>query len=185
MRLGEAFRELWRSGAGKGGLLLLLLLFAGALYVLATYPLDFGDRTWSNPNRWVDNPKAAAPIWMNRLNATPLPEHQILSIGEPTETKEARAGRIETYRIPFTYNFTEPPTFLAVTLADVTYKERPPLISLSLARPDGNEVRLLRHAVRGPREGETGPLPPSPATTNWWCKQLFAMLMISWANSAL
>jgi peptide/nickel transport system permease protein len=157
MRLGEAFRELWRSGAGKGGVLLLLLLFAGAIYVIATYPLDFGDRTWSNPNRWVDNPKAAAPIWMNRLNATPLPEHQILTLGEPTETKEARAGRIETYRIPFTYNFTEPPTFLAVTIADVTYKERPPLISVSLARPDGNEVRLLRHAVRGPREGETGP----------------------------
>lgn len=157
MRVGDAVRELWRSGAGKGGVFLLVLLFAGAFYVLATYPLDYGKRIWSNPNVWVDNPKAAAPIWLNRLRAVPLPEHQIFTLGEPTETKEARAGRIETYRIPFTYAYTDPPTFLAVTLADVTYQERPPLIALSLVRPDGKEVRLLRHAVRGPREGETGP----------------------------
>lgn len=157
MRLGDALRELWRSGAGKGGVLLLVLLFAGAFYVLVTYPLDYGTRLWSNPNVWVDNPKAAAPIWMNRLWATPLPEHQRLAIGEPTEVKEARAGRIETYRIPFSYDYADPPTFLAVTLADISYAERPPLLSISLLRPDGNEVRLLRHAVRGPREGERGP----------------------------
>lgn len=157
MRLGDAFRELWRSDAGKGGILLLLLLFAGAIYVLTTYPLDYGDRTWSNPNVWVDNPKAAAPVWMNRLRTTPLPAHQRFAIGEPDEVREARAGRVETYRIPFSYPYAEPPTFLAVTLADIFYTERPPLIAVSLLRPDGNEVRLLRHAVRGPREGETGP----------------------------
>ena len=157
MRLGDAIRELWRSGAGKGGVLLLVLLFVGAGYVLATYPLDYGDRAWSNPTVWVDNPKAAAPLWMNRLNPVPLPEHQILNIGEPTEVKEARAGRLETYRIPFSYPYADPPTFLAVTLAAVTYVERPPLISLSLVRPDGSEIRLLRHAVRGAREGEIGP----------------------------
>lgn len=157
MRFGAVVRELWRSGAGKGGLFLLLVLFAGAAYVLATYPLDYGKRLWSNPTAWVDNPKAAAPVWLNRLRRTPLPEHQILTLGEPTAVKEARAGRIATYRIPFTYTYADPPTFLAVTLADVTYKARPPLISLSLVRPDGNEVRLLRHAVRGPRDGESGP----------------------------
>lgn len=157
MRLGEALRELWRSGAGKGGVLLLILLFVGAFYVLTTYPLDYGKRTWSNPTVWVDNPKAAAPVWLNALRTTPLPAHQRFAIGEPEEVREARAGRIETYRIPFTYDYTAPPTFLAVTLADVIYAERPPLISVSLLRPDGNEVRLLRHAVRGPREGETGP----------------------------
>lgn len=157
MRFGDVVRELGRSGAGKGGLLLLLLLLVGAGYVLATYPLDYGKRAWSNPHVWVDNPKAAAPLWINRLRTDPLPEHQIFTIGEPMATKAARAGRIETYRMPFTYAYTTPPTFLAVTIANVTYQERPPLITLSLLRPDGNEVRLLRHAVRGPRDGEIGP----------------------------
>ncbi|MEZ4864367.1 MAG: ABC transporter permease [Caldilineaceae bacterium] len=157
MRLSEALRELWRSGAGKGGVLLLVALFAGAAYVLTTYPLDYGDRLWSNPNVWVDNPKAAAPVWTNRWREEPLPEHLRLMTGEPTEVREARAGRVETYRLPFAYPYTTPPTFLAVTLEDITYVERPPLIAVSLVRPDGNEVRLLRHAARGPREDEKGP----------------------------
>ena len=157
MTLGGAVRELWRSGAGKGGVLLLVLLFVGAGYVLATYPLDFGNRLWSNPTRWVDNPKAVAPTWSNLWRAEPLPQHLILDTTEATEIKEARAGRIENYVIPFTYNYTTPPTFLAVTLQQITYVERPPLIALSLIRPDGNEVRLLRHGVRGPRENEKGP----------------------------
>lgn len=135
----------------------MLLLFVGAGYVLATYPLDFGDRLWSNPTRWVDNPKAVPPIWSNGWRREALPPHLILESGEPTEVKEARAGRIETYTIPFTYAYTTPPTFLAVTLQQITYAERPPLIAISLIRPDGNEVRLLRHGVRGPRAGETGP----------------------------
>ena len=157
MRLRDAVRELWRSGAGKGGLLFLVLLLVGAGYVLATYPLDYGKRAWSNPMAWVDNPKAAAPSWINRFRSSPLPEHQRFTLGEPTATKAARAGRIETYRMPFTYVYTTAPTFLAVTIADVTYQDRPPLIALSLVRPDGHEVRLLRHAVRGPRDGEQGP----------------------------
>ncbi len=138
-------------------MLLLVLLFVGAGYVLATYPLDFGNRLWSNPTRWVDNPKAVAPTWSNLWRSEPLPQHLILDTTEPTEIKEARAGRIENYVIPFTYNYTTPPTFLAVTLQQITYVERPPLIALSLIRPDGNEVRLLRHGVRGPREDEKGP----------------------------
>ena len=75
MTLGGAVRELWRSGAGKGGVLLLVLLFVGAGYVLATYPLDFGNRLWSNPTRWVDNPKAVAPTWSNLWRTEPLPQH--------------------------------------------------------------------------------------------------------------
>lgn len=157
MQLTEAIRELWRSWVGKGGVLLLITLFAGAGYVLATYPLDYGDRIWSNPNVWVDNPKAAAPVWTNLWRNDPEPVHLILTAGEPDSVREAAAGKLETYRLPFRFDYTHPPSFLAITLGNVIYAERPPLINISLLRPDGREVRLLRHAVRGPREGEEGP----------------------------
>ncbi|MCB0182997.1 MAG: hypothetical protein KDE31_01970, partial [Caldilineaceae bacterium] len=157
MQLTEAIRELWRSWVGKGGLLLLITLFVGAGYVLATYPLDYGDRTWSNPTIWVDNPKAAAPTWTNLWRREPEPEHLVLIAGEPDEVREACSGKLETYRLPFLYDYAQDPSFLAITLGDVTYAERPPLINVSLLRPDGKEIRLLRHAVRGPREGEQGP----------------------------
>ncbi|MCB0110105.1 MAG: hypothetical protein KDE53_29485, partial [Caldilineaceae bacterium] len=157
MQLNEAIRELWRSWVGKAGLVLLITLFVGAGYVLATYPLDYGDRTWSNPTIWVDNPKAAAPTWTNLWRREPEPEHLVLTAGAPDEVREATAGKLETYRLAFFYDYAQPPTFLAITLGDVLYAERPPLINVSLLRPDGKEVRLLRHAVRGPREGEQGP----------------------------
>ncbi|MCB0124485.1 MAG: hypothetical protein KDE58_19650, partial [Caldilineaceae bacterium] len=157
MQLTEAIRELWRSWVGKGGVLLLITLFAGAGYVLATYPLDYGDRIWSNPNVWVDNPKAAAPTWTNLWRDEPEPAHLVLTAGEPDNVREAAAGKLESYRLPFTFDYTQPPSFLAITLGNVSYAERPPLIDISLLRPDGRSVRLLRHAVRGPREGEVGP----------------------------
>ena len=55
MRTAEALRELLRSGAGQGGIALLVLLVAASIYVLTTYPLDFGTRQWSNPAAWADN----------------------------------------------------------------------------------------------------------------------------------
>jgi peptide/nickel transport system permease protein len=157
MRLREALRELWRSGAGKGGLALLLLLFAGSAYALDTFPLDYGTQQWSNPTVWADNPKAVPPQWTNRLRSQPLPVHQVFEATTPNETQEVRGGVVKTYRFPFAYPYQMPPSFLAVTLADVTYAERAPAVLVSLVRPDGKEVRLYRLAVRGPREGESGP----------------------------
>jgi peptide/nickel transport system permease protein len=157
VQVSDAIRELWRSWVGKGGVLLLIMLFAGAGYVLATYPLDYGDRIWSNPNVWVDNPKAAAPAWTNLWRAIAEPEHRVLTAGAPDDVREATAGKLETYRLPLSHDYAQPPTFLAITLGNVVYAERPPLINITLVRPDGKEVRLLRHAVRGPREGEVGP----------------------------
>ena len=157
MRLREAFRELLRSGAGIGGILLLLLLVIGSLYVLTTYPLDYGNRQWSNPTVWADNPKAVPPVWTNLWQKEPKVEHQIFAAATPDEVKEVKAGKVLTFRFPLTYTASAPPTFLSVNLGNVTYAEKAPLITVSMLRPDGKEMRIFRHAVRGPREGETGP----------------------------
>jgi peptide/nickel transport system permease protein len=157
MQLREALRELWRSGAGKGGVFLMILLVGGAVYSLIAFPADFGNRVWSNPTVWVDNPKAVPPVWVNRLRSEPLPEHLVLEAMEPTERQEVSGGLVLTYRFPFDYPYQNPPTFLALTLGDVTYAERAPAVLVSLVRPDGAEIHLYRHAVRGPREGEISP----------------------------
>ena len=157
MQLREAVRELMRSGVGRSGVALLALLCLGAAYVLITFPLDYGDQQWSNPTRWADFPKAAPPAWTNRLRARPLAAHRILEATAPTDTQALASGIVQTFRLPFDYPYTSPPTFLALALEDVTFAERAPAILVSLARPDGVEVRLFRHAVRGPREGEAAP----------------------------
>jgi peptide/nickel transport system permease protein len=130
---------------------------AGAIYVLAFYPLDYGERLWSNPTVWVDNPKAAPPVWIQQLGAANTVEHRTFAAQEPSEVITAKAGQAQVFRFAFDYPGARPPTFLAVTLGNITYAEKPPLITVSLLRPDGKELRLLRHAVRAPRQGESGP----------------------------
>ena len=63
--LKDAVRVLVGSTIGKAGLTLLAFLVAVSAYVLATYPLDFGTKEWSNPAVWADNPKAVPPVWLN------------------------------------------------------------------------------------------------------------------------
>jgi peptide/nickel transport system permease protein len=157
MRFDVTLKELWHSGVGKTGLLLLFLLFGASVYVLATFPLDFGPRSWSNPAVWADNPKAAPPTWSNLFRRDPAPEHRVYTAQQPDQIVQAAAGKALLYRFQFDYPFQKPPTFLAFTMGGVTYYGRPPLVTVILRRPDGLETTLYRHVPRGPREGETPP----------------------------
>lgn len=157
MRLTEAPRELLRSGAGRSGAALLLLLLITCLYVLVTYPLDFGSRLWSNPAAWADNPKAVPPAWVRLFERQPPVEHRVFQAQAPSEVIATPSGSVHLYHFRFSYPYSQAPTFISVTIGGVTYQQRPPLITVSLRRPDGLEVRLLRHVPRAPREGESAP----------------------------
>lgn len=157
MRLREALRELLRSNPGRAGLGLLILLLVGTGYVLLSFPLDFGTRLWSNPAVWADNPKAVPPSWTNYLRRRPRVEHRIFEARRPQETVETSTGRVAVYRFRFPYPYDDPPTFLALTLGEITFQRRPPLIAVTLRRPDGRQVRLYRHVPSGPRRGEEPP----------------------------
>jgi peptide/nickel transport system permease protein len=53
------FKDLLRSPAGLAGAVILVLFSLISLYVLVTFPLDYGTRYWSNPKYWEDYPKLA------------------------------------------------------------------------------------------------------------------------------
>ena len=154
VRLGEALRVLVGSTTGKAGIALLALLAGVSLYVLVTYPLDFGTQRWSNPAVWADNPKAVPPAWTNLFSARQHAVHTTLVATTPTE----RGPGTLVYRMPFDFPYDEFPTFVSFTLEGVTFERRSPFVTLSLARPDGATVRLLRHVVPGPRAGEEAPI---------------------------
>ena len=158
MRLADALRELVRSGTGRSGMGLLALLLAISLYVLASYPLDFGRSLWSNPAAWADNPKAVPPSWTNLWRRQPLAAHRTFETRHPTEVSSVADGEVHIFRFSFRHPYSEPPSFLALTLGEVTFSERPPVISVSLIRPDGRVVRLLRHVPRAPRADERPPV---------------------------
>ncbi len=153
-------RSLWRavlaSTAGKVGVALMLVLLGTSLLVLITFPLDFGPARWSNPAVWADYPKAVPPAWTALLGGDVV-EHQVLESSEPGETTERGDGRVEVYDLVFDQAADAAPTFLSFSLGPVTFSERPPALSVTLLRPDGTSVPLLRTTIRGPRPGEEPP----------------------------
>jgi len=157
MRTRRLLRELWSSLPGKAGLILLGLLILTSLYVLATYPVDFGSRRWSNPTLWADNPKAAPPVWTNALSRRKRAEHRVRGFSEPSRTESSERATELFFEMEIDYREDEAPTFLSLSVSDVLFHTRPPILTASLLRPDGTEVTLARHAFSAPRRSEEPP----------------------------
>ena len=149
MRGADVLRQLWRSGSGRAGVALLAFMTAVSVWVLFAFPANFGNRVWSNPSYWADNPKAVPPAWVGWLPGSRAVEHRVLDL-EP-------ADGTNIYEARWTHSGKRPPTFLSFSLGKMTFYERAPQYSVVLQRPDGKSVVLLRQVVRGPRPGETAP----------------------------
>lgn len=149
-------KEVLRTGVGRMGVAMAIILTVLAVWVVVTYPSDFGPKRWSDPSVWADYPKAAPPAWTTLLGGNRV-QHRILTATEPASVVTRGPAEIRTYAMPFTFNESEAPTFLSFRLGEVTYSGRPPSYSVVLVRPDGNEVALFRDTVTGPRPNETAP----------------------------
>ncbi|HEX77517.1 MAG TPA: ABC transporter permease [Dehalococcoidia bacterium] len=158
MRPQEAIRVLLSSGPGKAGIIFFLALAAVSLYAIVAYPLDFGLRFWNNPAIWADNPRNAPPAWSNTFTHLRRVEHTTFRATEPAAVIPGAGVETRLYTFDLDYRFEESPAFTSFSLRHLTYYSRPPLITLSLARPDGREMLLYRHAVRGPDPGESPPV---------------------------
>ncbi len=157
MRPGEALRVVLRSGSGRMGIGLLAVLVFVSLLVPFFYPLDFGLRFWNNPIAWADNPKAAPPAWTN-LVGDQAPRHRVFDAETPTQTVETGPAATRLYSFTFDHESESPPTFLSVSVGEVTFYDRPPVISMTLARPDGRAATILQEVVRGQRPDESPPI---------------------------
>jgi peptide/nickel transport system permease protein len=152
--LSEAWRLLRSSWAGRLGLVMFATLTLLSLWVLFTYPRDFGRSVWSSPAVWVDNPKNAPPAWTARFNGGTVQGSQTLD--GPTDTRDIAAGAVQTWAFPLDVG-ERPPASLSMTFTGIEYSGRPPALLVSLVRPDGAAVRLAAVSVPGPRPGETAP----------------------------
>ncbi|MGD8684640.1 MAG: ABC transporter permease [Chloroflexota bacterium] len=157
MRRRSLIREVLASTAGKIGLTLGIILVAASILVVLVVPWDFGPSRWSNPSVWADYPKAVPPAWTAVLTADQPVEHQVIEASEPSDSTEREEARVDVYDLVYEHVAAEAPTFLSFSLADVSYLGRPPSLSVTLLRPDGAQVPLLRTTIRGPRQGEEPP----------------------------
>jgi hypothetical protein len=127
-------RLLVASGVGKAGVALFVGMVLISIWVLATYPSNYGRVRWSSPAVWADNPKNAPPAWTNWLGGRREVVHTVVTGAEPSETRAIAAGEIRTYRFPLAFASDRAPTSLALTLNGVTFYGRPPAILATLIR---------------------------------------------------
>jgi len=158
MSISDSWRVFISSKVSKLGMAFLITIVVISLYVIATYPLDFGQRYWNNPTYWVDYPKGVPPAWVDYLTGENLPKHQVFNMQEPVRVLEYRQGVYSAvYSSEFTYLYDDFPSFLSFTIFNITYYDAPPLVVVSLERPDDSEVRVFTFYPSPPTAGETPP----------------------------
>ena len=157
MRISQVWKALHSSPIGLLGLLLLLAQVLVSLYVVSTFPEEFGARFWSNPVHWVDNPKAAPPEWVPGLRGRPFVRHWSTTLLEPSSSEERGNTILSNYPISYELTTIAIPEFLSLTVSHVQFVEKAPLLGLTLIRPDETRISMLRHAIKAPRDDEESP----------------------------
>ena len=152
-----AWRILIGSWSGRAGLLMFAVMIGISIYVIATYPRDFGSSLWSSPKAWADNPKTVAPKWTALWDENAV-ENQAATLSEPSGSTERGPATVFDYDWSINQSGSAFPTFLSTTIEGVTYTGRAPVIVVTLLRPDGGEIRLANLAVPAARDGETPPI---------------------------
>lgn len=148
-------REFFKSPAGVAGLSILLLFTALSIAVILSFPLDYGVRYWSNPKYWEDYPKLVPPIWYNYLVPYKLPQHYVEDLTRPTLVE----GGVKKWIFEYTFDADRFPTGIIFKYQNLTFHEGFPIISLTVKRPDGSEIKLLSYdpGIPLPRPGESSP----------------------------
>jgi len=154
--VGQTLVEPLRSGMGRAGLLLFLILLSISAYVLIAYPSDFGKQEWNNPEHWADNPKVAAPSW-TRLFDGDRAKHQILESTTPSQVISKDSGAVHRYQFQVESPSGVFPSFVSFSVSGIEFEASSPLIELYFRGGD-KELLLHRHVVPGPRQEETAPI---------------------------
>lgn len=157
MKPKDILHTLLSSWVGRVGAAFLALMLLVSIFVVLTYPMDFGKNVWNNPVYWADYPQSAPPAWTNIFSSDARVSHTIFTAEEPNDIVAGSSGRYLIYSFNLDYGFDEFPAFTSFSLSGVTFGDRPPILSLSILRPDGKEVLLLRHIVPGATTSETAP----------------------------
>jgi len=148
-------KDFLKSPAGLAGTVILVVFSLISLYVVTTFPLDYGTRYWSNPKYWEDYPKLVPPVWFNYFVPYKLPQHYVSDLNSPTEEVE----NIKRYIFIYDFYADKFPTGIIFKYRNLTFYGDVPVISLKVKRPDGREITLIDFdgGIPPPRPGETSP----------------------------
>lgn len=146
----NTFKELSRYPSAIIGLAIIGVLVLLSIYAIITIPYKQALVLWrGGEGIWYENPRYAAPSWMNFFSRTKEPETIHLSTLDGTASKTVTTGE-KTNDTDITFTFDYPyddyPQDIAVFFtAKFTQKE--PFVNMSWKTPDGREIRVANFAV--------------------------------------
>jgi peptide/nickel transport system permease protein len=149
-------KELLSYKAGVVGIAILALLIAISIYTIIAIPYNEAIRLWRGQEAmWIDNPRTAAPEWVEFFVGKKLPRTIKLDSRErqtgvskaviDVPGTEMKKVLIE-YRFRFDYD--ELPSELNLFFFSNYSGASAPLVRLIWRKPSGEEIELLRYSLR-------------------------------------
>ncbi len=142
----EVFLEAAKTRAGMVGFGMLIVLIATVAFVPIIAPYDVVS-AWGSRQPWLDNPRIAAPDWMDLITPESLARSVILESQDFTKSSgtnpEGTLKRI-VHRETFSWQYDEFPSEVAIRLfATWSEGDIPPQVTATFERPDGLAIDLF------------------------------------------
>ncbi len=145
--LRETLRDFWgefrKVRYGMVGLVMFFLFLLVAIFEPVLIPFPETGRRWRDITYWEDNPKNAAPVWINWFTRKDYTPQAVLNKPELNERKATNTQVVEAV-FTYDYKYDLPPIDL---LLQATGKG---LLNLAvyLERPDGLNIELAKKSIR-------------------------------------
>jgi peptide/nickel transport system permease protein len=147
----KAFQEILRYPSAIIGLITVFLFTSLAIYAMIAIPYSKAIELWRGGEEvWYQNPKYAAPLWVNYFSREKQPVSFILNDSDAAMQKEVIKGEQATSRINITYTFDFPYDSFPqdiILYFTATYKEKQPFVSIYWLTPDGRKIRISDFGV--------------------------------------
>ena len=149
--LKTSLRNILYYPSAVTGLLVVFLLIFTAIYAMVKIPYNQAIRLWrGGEDVWYQNPKFAAPAWINLFSKKKYAESFAVNTTNGTLEKKVEAGAkgTATYTMSHTFDFQYDyyPQEM-ILYVNTKYFEKQPFISIEWLTPDGRKVRIANQAV--------------------------------------
>jgi len=147
----SSFQKLFYYPSAVLGLLVVFLLIFTAVYAMIKIPYRDAINMWrGGEDVWYQNPKFAAPAWINLFSKQKYAESFSVGTADGTMEKivdpgaEGTATYTMNYAFDFQYDLYPQDMILYVTS---TFQEKQPFISLEWVTPDDRTIRIANLAI--------------------------------------
>src|SRR6185295_4335989 len=149
--LKNSFRNILFYPSAVVGILVVFLLIFTAAYAMIKIPYKEAIRLWrGGEDVWYQNPKFAAPAWINLFSKQKYAESFSVRTTDGTMEKivdpgaEGTATYTMNYAFDFQYDLYPQEMILYVTS---TFQQKQPFISLEWVTPDNRTIRIANLAI--------------------------------------